>query len=254
MRLNYAEGTVFAIPLRSGGFAVGLVARAAPRGRLLLVYLFGPRRESVPELAEVANVHASSAIRIVRAGDLHLIEGKWPVIGQLGEFRREDWPFPKFVRTEELARRAWVVEYADDHPGHVVAETPVAFGASKLDCDSSFGAGAVELLLTKLLGGSDMKSGGRVAGDAPLAPGNQRAGRMFWHYIYVPDRAKADALGAKLKREGFAVQITMGADDVNWLVRARHELIPNEQERVEKQLTKAAKAVGGEYDGWEAEA
>jgi hypothetical protein len=58
---------------------------------------------------------------------------------------------PAFVRSDELGGRAWTVRYADDDPNKVLGEDPVAFGTSKLDRDSVFGAGAVELVLTKLL-------------------------------------------------------------------------------------------------------
>jgi hypothetical protein len=154
MTPNYSEGTWFAVPLREGGFAVGLVARGTPKGPHILAYLFGPKREAAPTLAEVAELRASAAVKVVRTGDLHLLDGRWTIIGQSRDFQRGDWPFPKFVRSDEIARRAWAVEYAEDDPGRAIAKIPIEFGASSLDRDSSLGAGAVELVLTKLLGGS----------------------------------------------------------------------------------------------------
>lgn len=44
MARNYREGSRFAVPLRQGGYAVGLVARVNPRG-VLLGYFFGPRHD-----------------------------------------------------------------------------------------------------------------------------------------------------------------------------------------------------------------
>jgi hypothetical protein len=151
MKINYVEGTWFAIPLRNGGFAVGLVARATSEGPHLLAYMFGPKRDAVPTIDDVVDLEPSSAVKVARTGDLKLINGTWPIIGHLPTFRRSAWPFPKFVRTEELARRAWVVEYGDDDPGCPISEVPTPFGTSALDRDMSFGAGAVELVLTKLL-------------------------------------------------------------------------------------------------------
>ncbi len=152
MTLNYSEGTWFAVPLREGGFAVGLVVRATSKGPHILVYLFGPKRESVPSLAEVASLRAPSAIKVARTGDLHRLDGRWPLLGQSHDFRRSDWPFPRFVWSDEIVRRAWAVQYAEDDPGLAIAKEPVEFGTSVLDRDSSLGAGAVELVLTKLLG------------------------------------------------------------------------------------------------------
>src|SRR5262249_16153212 len=48
-KINHAEGECLAIPLRDGGFAIGVVARANATG-VLLGYFFGPRRDVVPEL------------------------------------------------------------------------------------------------------------------------------------------------------------------------------------------------------------
>lgn len=77
----------------------------------------------------------------------------------------------------------------------------------------------------------------------------------FAHYIYVPDRTNAESLAMKLRQDGFEVESRMGADEVNWLVLARHMLIPSEEaiERTSDQLTKLAESIGGEYDGWEAD-
>ena len=153
MRINYAEGTCFAVPLRSGGgYGVGVVARARRNGPHILAYLFGPRRESVPRMDELSGLCHGSEVKVARTGDLYLIEGKWPIIGHLPNFQRSDWPFPKFTRSDEFTRRAWLVEYADDDPAREIAATPIAFGSSTLDRDAAMGAGAVELILTKLLG------------------------------------------------------------------------------------------------------
>jgi hypothetical protein len=124
------------------------------KGPYVLAYLFGPKREAVPTLSQVSGLDPSSAVKVARVGDLHLIDGTWPIIGHSRDFRRSTWPFPKFVRSDEIGRRAWVVEYAEDDPGRAIAEVPIAFGTSSLDRDAAFGAGALELVLTKVLGGS----------------------------------------------------------------------------------------------------
>jgi hypothetical protein len=48
-KINYKEGTWFAVPLHQGGYGGGVVARA--KRTCILAYLFGPRRESIPKLA-----------------------------------------------------------------------------------------------------------------------------------------------------------------------------------------------------------
>jgi hypothetical protein len=77
-RLPYREGTWFAVPLRTSGFAVGMVARATPTGKVILCYLFGPRRDRVPTLTEPGTLLPSDAVRVLRLGDLSLVRGKRP--------------------------------------------------------------------------------------------------------------------------------------------------------------------------------
>lgn len=148
-KLPYREGTWFAVPLEGGGFGVGVVARAAPRGRIILAYFFGPKCGTVPTLAQIEELKAQDAILAIRVSDLGLIRGTWPVVGQAGSWQRSAWPMPLFVRRE--GRRAWLVYYADDNPNRRVAEEPGPLQASDLRSDSLFGFGAAEVVLTKAL-------------------------------------------------------------------------------------------------------
>jgi hypothetical protein len=157
MKLPYREGTWFAVPLRRGGFAVAVVARAKRGG--LLCYFFGPRRDSVPTLTELENLKPLDAICRLRVGDLGLLEAKWPIIGQAKSWNRSDWPMPVFIRREPVllirgeARggRAWRVYYSDADPNVVVREEPQASAEIDLPADGLFGAGAAEIELTELL-------------------------------------------------------------------------------------------------------
>lgn len=151
MTLPYEEGTWFAVPLRSGGYGVGVVARATKKGEVLLGYFFGPRRGAVPPLDDVSTMRPEDAVYVVRFGDLALIKGEWPIIGRSSAFDRRCWPMPSFVRRDELSGRAWQVEYAVDDPNEVVSETPISSGDAALERDAVLGAGAVELVLTKAL-------------------------------------------------------------------------------------------------------
>lgn len=152
MTLPYEEGTWFAVPLRSGGHGVGVVARATKKGKVLLGYFFGPRREAVPPLNETSSLRPEKAVRVLRFGDLSLVNKEWPIIGRSSTWDRRCWPIPSFVRSDELSGRAWKIDYADDDPNEVVSEKPITNGGADLERDAVLGAGAVELVLTKLLG------------------------------------------------------------------------------------------------------
>ena len=150
MRLPYREGTWFAVPLRQGGFAVGLVARATAKGKVILCYFFGPCRAAIPALDEVERLTPSDAIRAIRVGDLGLIRGKWPIIGHAASWTRSDWPMPTFVRRDPLSRRAWRVYHSDTDPNLVDREELEQY-ESTLEDDALYGAGAAELVLAKWL-------------------------------------------------------------------------------------------------------
>src|SRR3954471_347393 len=116
MKLPYSEGTWFAVPLGKGEYCIGVVARAAPRGCVMLCYFFGPRRCSLPSLSEVEDLRAGDAVLVARVGDLALVQGDWPVLGQPKIWRRQDWPMPFFIRRAEFSARAWKVHYSDHDP------------------------------------------------------------------------------------------------------------------------------------------
>jgi hypothetical protein len=151
-KLPYKEGTWFAIPLRKGGYAAGLVARLIPgQGKIILAYLFGPKREAIPSIGELGRLSPDMAIKIARIGDLALIDGSWPIIGEAADWRREKWPTPAFIRRDDIGRIAWQVEYSDENPNQVVAERRVPYETAGFEKDGLLGAGAAEIVLTKLL-------------------------------------------------------------------------------------------------------
>lgn len=145
------EGDWFAVPLREGGYAVGVVARANPKG-VLLGYFFGPRRSETPELEDVANLKPADAVLVRKFGDLGLIQGRWPILGQLDGWDRTRWPMPVFVRYEELMDRYFHVFYDADDPNKVIREEQVESAANEHGAkDGLMGSGYTEIVLTERL-------------------------------------------------------------------------------------------------------
>lgn len=150
-KVRYREGDVFAVPLRDGGYGVGVVARSKGKGPVL-GYFFGPRYDDVPDLDEVARLEAVDNVLVQKFGDLGLIRGKWPVIGSLPEWRREGWPMPAFGRHEELTGRYLRVEYADEDPNSRPREVEISREEFEhLPEDGLAGFGFTEARLTRLL-------------------------------------------------------------------------------------------------------
>ena len=149
--LPYQEGSWFSVPLRNGGYAVGLVARCSEEGKVILAYFFGPKRLIGVSLNEVERLTPTEAVKALRVGDLGLMNGEWPIIGRSNNWQRNTWPMPRFIRRDDLSRRAWYSYYSEDNPAELLKDEPAAWEASGLDRDSVLGAGAAEIVLTKLL-------------------------------------------------------------------------------------------------------
>ena len=148
---NRREGDWFAVPLRDGGYAACLIARANPGG-VLLGYFFGPRRSRIPQLQDVSGLRPGDAALVGMFGDLGIIQGTWPLLGRLDGWQRRDWPTPVFVRYEELTGRSFHVFYDDDDPNKVLREDQVPPGeAEQAPKDGLMGAGYAEAVLTRLL-------------------------------------------------------------------------------------------------------
>jgi len=150
-RAKYEEGTWFAVPLRNGGYALGVVGRKGRRGATL-GYFFGPRHHTIPTLAEVEGLSPDRAVLVEIFGDLGLIQGRWPIIGRAPTWERRRWPMPVFGRVEDLTGRALRVEYDEETLLDVIREVPVPRAEIEhLPKDGASGAGFIEATLTKLL-------------------------------------------------------------------------------------------------------
>jgi len=154
-KLPYIEGDWFAVPLPTGGYGLGIVARADRQGGIL-GYLFGPRHPNLPTKEDIIGLSANDAVLIRRFGDLGLLNGEWQIIYRPDTWHREEWPLPAFARIARDRSRALRVEYTED-AGETESETPISVEeAMSLPEAGLSGYGALEtrldILLTKLEG------------------------------------------------------------------------------------------------------
>ncbi|MFZ1074005.1 MAG: ribonuclease E inhibitor RraB [Verrucomicrobiia bacterium] len=278
-KTNYQEGTWFAVPLRQGGYGVGVAARA--KQSCVLAYFFGPRRESVPRLDEVSILKANSAVTVLRAGDLGLVNGKWPIIGEAQMWNRSDWPVPIFIRREILPPfRNWRVYYSDDNPNKVINEELEPNERPDLQNDCLFGYGAAEIKLTKLLSVAievpqakfctATTSGVKIFPDTPItgAPfrvevlqqlrgmgSNTRLAHNFDFYLYFPSETAARAAAKKIRAREFTVDITPSTSDKKWLCLAKKVMVPESApfDEIDLFFKQLAASLQGEFDGWESD-
>ncbi len=108
---SYSEGDFFAVPLKTGGFGVGLAVCLGVKHDVV-AHFFGPVRESVPSIDDLVNLTELNSAHIEHFLDDGLRDGSWEVIGQYPEWDAYDWPIPKFGWLQRSA-----ADSANNSPG-----------------------------------------------------------------------------------------------------------------------------------------
>jgi len=151
-KFTYQEGDVFGVPLEEErGYGLGLVARVAKRGGTVLGYFFGRHFGYLPTEIDIPTLRPQDAILAVRFGDLHLMDGRWPIISRAQGWDRSMWPMPKFVRIEPVSNKAYLVSFSDDDPSQRLTEKRIGDNSTNYERDSLKGASGLEKTLTRLL-------------------------------------------------------------------------------------------------------
>lgn len=154
VQLPYSSGDVFAVPLRTSGYGTGLIAGADGRGGVI-GYFFGPKRNMPIATDEASLLSPTDALRVMRFGDLGLLgqtTKPWVLVGQLQRWSSSEWPIPDFCR-QAADGRYIKVSYGTQDLSRPTAEEEISMEAcNNLPRDVLSGAGAVELILTQLLG------------------------------------------------------------------------------------------------------
>lgn len=155
--VKYDTGQWFAVPLRDGGYALGVIVRGSYKTKGGLGYFFGPRYAELPGNDDVSAQQPSDAILITWFGDLGIISGEWPLIFSNRAFHKEEWPMPRF-RRDATPEKGWLVEYHQDATGFdgIIRETLCDVrDLEGLPKETVSGSGAVEIKLTRLLAMSE---------------------------------------------------------------------------------------------------
>lgn len=110
---SVAPGDWFAVPLPSGGWASGVVARIPNESNAkrlpLLAYFFGPRTDQPVGVLELGSRRAEDAVIIDRIWQFYLGLYRWPILGRQSIWDEEAWPVPQFFSDSRLPDRNGVV-------------------------------------------------------------------------------------------------------------------------------------------------
>lgn len=151
---EYREGDWFLVPLPSGGFGVGMIARKA-RSAVLLGYFFGPRLPDVEAEVPIGSLRPQDALLTTLFGDYRLFHGDWTIRGRVPKWDRAMWPMPVFGRIDSDDVTAWRCIYDDRNPSKLVRELRTSRDdAAGLPEDTMMGADNVAFRLDRALGGS----------------------------------------------------------------------------------------------------
>lgn len=150
-KIPYGVGTWFAVPLPSGGYGTGLVARANGMGEVF-GYFFGPRRSTIFSDDATRTLRPEDAVLMRLFGDLGLIRGEWPIIGTDSELDISRWKMPGLVYRDDTTGKTWIRHYDERRLGLFVREEPCDPAMAKsLPMDGLSGQAALEVHLDKLL-------------------------------------------------------------------------------------------------------
>jgi Immunity protein 26 len=155
-RIISDNGNLFIVMHGNRSIALGLIARGGKRaGKLGYFFRIGLYDEAKER--DNLSLDLNQAIWIAKFGDLHILRGKWPLVGKLNGFSREAWPMPVFARHHEGFNINYICTYdendvslglhtwrADQVPAHVKTSVVAEDGMA--------GAGFVEDYLMKILG------------------------------------------------------------------------------------------------------
>ncbi len=150
--MNYEEGSCFAVPLRDGGFARGVIT-CWNGDNILAGYFFGPRIASLEDLEVDESMVPGLEMLIARFGNIGLKNKSWPMIGQVPHWNRNDWKLPRFLKIDNSSNECRLRTYDNTTLEFISEEVfslheinPENFHRSGL-----LGHGAVEIILTKQL-------------------------------------------------------------------------------------------------------
>jgi hypothetical protein len=152
-KLPYQEGDWFLIPLVENRSAIGLAARVARTG-IIVMYCFQlTARNEPPSPTYIRTLTRQDAALIAQVSDLGIVQGHWPLIYHPETWMRSQWPLPKFGKIIGGTALAYVVELSESTL-QVAREVPTTIAdASRLPRLYLYGYQALEIELAQRLTG-----------------------------------------------------------------------------------------------------
>ncbi|MBM3267483.1 MAG: DUF4259 domain-containing protein [Candidatus Sericytochromatia bacterium] len=196
-RKRIRTGTVFAVPLNSGKYAIGLIVRG-PKVHCALGYFFGEVFESVPTLDQVGDLAPARAVWIARFGDGGIFKGEWPALGILPGFKTADRPFPLLYQDNDVGG-CFKSRFSEDDPCERIERVRVSKEEiAGLFPDSLYGYVALQKELSRVLGQ-----------DAPKEPvaAAENTAESAWGILPFDNDDAMDWLGDLAEEDAAATEV-----------------------------------------------
>jgi Immunity protein 26 len=151
-KLRYKNGSIFTVPLRTKGYAIGLIVRNYEG--YILGYFLNRVFENIPNLDSVKDLFITENISYISIhGSMGLRNKEWIIIGLMDNFNEECWPIPEFKKEVMLLDKTWYgVTYDETFSITTSVERKITEIESKNMPEDGFaGHGFVEIKLTNLL-------------------------------------------------------------------------------------------------------
>jgi hypothetical protein len=148
MKNNNFVGKVFVVPLKNGGFSIGLVARQDKN--ILLGYFFNTYFFEKPITVKDLIINKSNICLICLFSILGLKNNEWTVIGSLPDWNKDEWAVPMFKQKDPLLDIYYAINY-DDSLNEISKIKMSKEDANKLYNGGIYGYGIVESILTKII-------------------------------------------------------------------------------------------------------
>jgi len=164
--IKYREGDWFGVPLKTGGWGIGIIVRKG-RGHSILAYFFGPPRRELPQDTQVLDhLHHSQAVYRARPGIVGLRMGTWPILGRHENGSRDLFPNPWFGWVDAGGTHAMRERYNDDVSDSIREPCSIE-EAFELPEECIPGNEAVEWILAEILAGRHREYGDPRPGTLP---------------------------------------------------------------------------------------
>lgn len=155
-RIISDNGDLFIVARGDRRIALGLIARGGKKACKLGYFFRIALYEDAKDKANLT-LEPQQAIWVGMFGDLHILRGKWPIVGKLKSFSREVWPMPVFAYHHAGFNIDYIRTYDEDNIAKQLGDWRTHQVPSHIDTsfvveDGLAGAGFVEDYLMRILG------------------------------------------------------------------------------------------------------